>query len=146
MHSRLASIWSQNRWGASQNSQRQNFVIKLVNQWSTVSKTSKSIGNFSQHIHARMWGGDNCSSVVKSCNFLLHLFFSLMWLSLHVTYIEPIYCNIFVGDQNQQNTVESSRSTRSAREELPCAVSLGELIFLFAWQDSAIFFSMQYHK
>jgi len=73
-------------------------------------------------------------------------FFSLKWLSLHVTYIEPIYCNIFVGDQNQQNTVESSRSTRSAREELPCAVSLGELIFLFAWQDSAIFSSMQYHK
>jgi len=82
-------------------------------------------------------GGNNCSSVVKSCNVLLH-FFSLKWLSLHVTYIEPIYCNIFVGDQNQQNTVESSKSTRSAREELPCAVSLGELIFLFAWQDSAI--------
>ena len=145
MHSRLASIWSQNRQGASQNSQRQNCVIKLVNQWSTVSKTSKSIGNFSQHIHSRMWG-NNCTSVVKSCNFLLHLFFYLMWFSLHVTYIEPIYCNIFVGDQNQQNTVESSKSTRSAREELPCAVSLGELIFLFAWQDSAIFFSMQYHK
>jgi len=145
MHSRLANIWSQNKQGASQNSQRQNCVIKLVNQWSTVSKTSKSIGNFSQHIHARMWG-EQLQFSSEILQFFTIYFFSLMWLSLHVTYIEPIYCNIFVGDQNQQNTVESSRSTRSAREELPCAVSLGELIFLFAWQDSAIFSSMQYHK
>jgi len=92
-----------------------------------------------------MWG-EQLHFSSEILQFFTTSFFPLMWLSLHVTYIEPIYCNIFVGDQNQQNIVESSRSTRSAREELPCAVSLGELIFLFAWQDSAIFFSMQYHK